>query len=227
MVRGGQSMTTADGHVPVIIGEYGISTDGETLDANADQVLRAAQYSDLVIGAAAFTWAGSGLDTLTDGQGHLTSYGQEVAQWIASGSQRVASGSPPPTGATVSQSDVSAFATSDTTMSLIGGSNDSTVSAAGTDGGNVYVLPAAGNGPATLASDALSSGGTLDLTNALAATDWDGAPSTLPDYLAVTDMPAGTEIWLATTSGGPGTMIATIQGATDLSLDSLLAHSIT
>jgi hypothetical protein len=226
MVRGGQSMTTADGHVPVIIGEYGISTDGETLDANADQVLRAAQYSDLVIGAAAFTWAGSGLDTLTDGQGHLTSYGQEVAQWIASGSQRVASGSPPPTGATVSQSDVSAFATSDTTMSLIGGSNDSTVSAAGTDGGNVYVLPAAGNGPATLAS-ALSSGGTLDLTNALAATDWDGAPSTLPDYLAVTDMPAGTEIWLATTSGGPGTMIATIQGATDLSLDSLLAHSIT
>jgi hypothetical protein len=78
-----------------------------------------------------------------------------------------------------------------------------------------------------LASDALSSGGTLDLTNALAATDWDGAPSTLPDYLAVTDMPAGTEIWLATTSGGPGTMIATIQGATDLSLDSLLAHSIT
>jgi hypothetical protein len=87
LVRGGQSMTTVDGHVPVIIGEYGISTEGETPDVNANQVLQVAQHSNLVIGAVAFTWSGSGPDTLTDGQGHLTSYGQEVAQWIASGSQ--------------------------------------------------------------------------------------------------------------------------------------------
>jgi hypothetical protein len=91
LVRGGQSMTTVDGHVPVVIGEYGISTEGETPDANANQVLQVAQHSNLVIGAVAFTWSGSGPDILTDGQGHLTTYGQEVAQWIASGSQPVAS----------------------------------------------------------------------------------------------------------------------------------------
>ena len=77
---------------PVIIGEYGISTDGEKVDANADQVLQVAQHSSLV-GAAAFTWIGSGADTLTDGQGHLNAYGKQVAQWIASGSQPAASGS--------------------------------------------------------------------------------------------------------------------------------------
>jgi hypothetical protein len=112
-------------------------------------------------------------------------------------------------------------------MSLIGGSNDSTASDAGTGGGGyVYDLPAAGNGPVIFADDILSAGGMLDLTNALAATDWNGVPSTLPAYLAVTDTSAGAEISLAATSGGPGTVIATIPGATDLSFDSLLAHSI-
>jgi len=229
LVRGGQSMTTADGPVPVIIGEYGVSTDGQTVDANASQVLQVAQNNNQTIGAVAFTWSG-GADSLTDGQGNLTSYGQEVAQWIASGAQPVASGAPGPTAVTVSQSDVSTFATLGTSMSLIGGSTDSAVSAAGTDsggGGNVYGLPAAGNGPVTLAGDILDSGGTLDLTNALAATDWNGAASTLPNYLTVTDTSAGAVISLATTSGGSGTVIATILGATDLNLDTLLAHSIT
>lgn len=228
LVRGGQSMTTIDGHVPVIIGEYGIATEGEAADANAAQVLQVAQHSTLVIGAVAFTWSGPGMDTLSDGQGHLTSYGQQVAQWIASPSQPVASSGPVSTGAMVSQSNISTFATSSSDMLLIGGSNGSAAASAGMDdGGNIYVVPAMGNGPLTLADDILNTGGTLDLTTALAATDWNGARSTLPDYLTVTDTPAGADISLTATSRGAGMVIATIPGATDLSVDSLLARSIT
>jgi hypothetical protein len=229
LVRGAQSMTTADGRVPVIIGEYGISTDGQAVDANASQVLQVAQHSSLVIGASAFTWSG-GADSLTDGQGNLTSYGQEVAQWIASGSRPSASAAPGPTGATVSQSDVSTHATPADTMALIGGSSDAAdpATASGSlGGGTVYVLPAAGSGPVTFADDILNAGATLDLTNALAATDWNGAASALPDYLTVTDTSAGAVVSLATTAGGPGTAIATIPGATDLNLDTLLAHAVT
>jgi hypothetical protein len=96
LVQGGQSMTTLDGHVPVILDEYGISTEGAVNDANGTLVLQAAQHSNLVIGGAAFTWNADGADSLTDGQGHLTPYGQEVAQWIASGSQSGAAISSPP-----------------------------------------------------------------------------------------------------------------------------------
>jgi hypothetical protein len=123
LVQGGQSMTTLDGHVPVILDEYGISTEGAVNDANGTLVLQAAQHSNLVIGGAAFTWNAGGADSLTDGQGHLTPYGQEVAQWIASGSQSGAATAPAPTGAMVSQSDVSTLAMSDTGMSLIGGAS--------------------------------------------------------------------------------------------------------
>jgi hypothetical protein len=89
------------------------------------------------------------------------------------------------------------------------------------------VLPAAGGGLVSFPGDILNAGGALDLTNALAATDWNGTASTLPDYVTVTDTSAGAVISLATTAGGPGTAIATIPGATDLNLDTLLAHAVT
>jgi len=229
LARGGQDMMTADGRAPVIIGEYGISTDGEKVDANANQVLQVAQHSSLV-GASAFTWSGSGADTLTDGQGHLNAYGKQVAQWIASGSQPAASGSPPPTGATVSQSDLASYTISDTGMALIAGPNDPADGTAGTGaggGGAIYVLPAAGAAPVSFADDILNAGATLDLTGALAATDWNGAGSTLPDFLTVTDTSAGAVISIATSAGGQGTAVATIPGVTGLTVDTLLAHSIT
>jgi Cellulase (glycosyl hydrolase family 5) len=227
LVQGGHNVITADGPAPVIIAEYGISTDGETVDANANQVLQVAQHSNLVIGAAAFSWSVSGPDAISDGQGHLTAYGQQIAQWIASGSRPTASGAPAPTGATVSQSDVSTYALSGSDMSLIGSSGASGAGAASGGDGAVYTLPAAGSAPISFTDDILNAGATLDLTSALAATDWNGAASTLPDYLTVTDTSTGAAISLATTAGGAGTVVAIIPGATDLNLDTLLAHSIT
>jgi hypothetical protein len=223
MVRVGQSMITANGPAPVILGEYGPSTDGQTVDANASQVIQVAQNASNVAGAIAYSWNPGGADTLTDGQGNLTPYGQQVAQWIASSSHPAASAAPAPTGATVSQSDVSAYAQTGSNMSLIGSAS----APASAGDGPVYTLPAAGGAPMDFTGNVLNEGATLDLTSALAATDWNGAASTLPDYLAVTDTSTGAEISLSTTAGGAGSVIATIPGATDLNFDTLMAHAIT
>src|SRR3954452_23832323 len=42
---GAQRIKSADGTMPVIIGEYGNSTTGQSIDANGDQVIRAVQNS--------------------------------------------------------------------------------------------------------------------------------------------------------------------------------------
>jgi hypothetical protein len=49
-----QQLTSADGKVPVIIGEYGNSTTGMTVDANGSQVVTAVQSSGL--GSVAWAW---------------------------------------------------------------------------------------------------------------------------------------------------------------------------
>ena len=85
-VSAAQTIPDANGTVPVIIGEYGPSTDGMNTDPNGNQVLQAVQSSTTggqTAGAAAWGWNSGMNDNLTDGSGNLTTYGQEVAQWIA------------------------------------------------------------------------------------------------------------------------------------------------
>jgi hypothetical protein len=140
---------------------------------------------------------------------------------------------PDSTSATITQSQISAVATSGTNMIFVNGSNDlvslsggtNTITDTGT--GNAYILPAAGQGTATFASDILNTGDTLDLKNALAATNWNGSASTLANYLTVADTSSGATVSVAATSGGSATPVATINGASSLNLSTLLAHSIT
>ena len=84
LVQGAQSLRSANGLVPDIIGEYGPSTNGSTTDGNASQVLQAVQQSTVTAGSVAWGWSAGANDNLTDGQGNLTSYGQEVAQSFGS-----------------------------------------------------------------------------------------------------------------------------------------------
>ena len=79
LVQGAQSLRSADGTVPAIIGEYGPSTDGVSTDGNASQVFQAVQQSTVTSGGVAWGWNSGANDNLTDGSGNLTSYGQEVA----------------------------------------------------------------------------------------------------------------------------------------------------
>lgn len=77
-----QQITSADGVVPVIIGEFGNSTDGSTTDVNGAVNVNAVGHSGY--GFLAWAWsAGGSSDNLTSG-GQITSYGSQVAQLIAS-----------------------------------------------------------------------------------------------------------------------------------------------
>jgi hypothetical protein len=352
LVQQAQAITSANGTVPVIVGEYGPSTNGQSTDPNSNQVLQAVQQaaqSGETAGAVAWGWDPGTNDNLTNGQGSLTSYGQEVAQsiastqgntnqanaasaasdssaaapasaapssagqtsspndtmvlagssgtitdasgnqWTITGSGQVAvNGTADPTTAnvtelayvnnqvwqenssnlwwsktsptaawssgygtstsplpapisiasgsaseTISQSQVSVAATSGNQMLFMSGSGDIVTLTGGADtisdtgSANTYILPAAGQGTDTFTSDILSSGDTLDLMPALAATNWNGASSTLSNYLSVADQGNAAVLSIAPTSGGAGTAIATITGASGTNLSTLLAHSIT
>ena len=136
-------------------------------------------------------------------------------------------------GDTVSQSQVSVQATSGDNLLFISGSGDIVTLSGGADTitdtgqGNTYILPAAGNGSDTFTSDITAAGGTLDLTAALAATDWNGSASTLSDYVTLANSSAGAVLAVAPTSGGTGVAIATLEGAATATLSSLLPHLIT
>jgi hypothetical protein len=80
-INASQQLTTTSGKMPVIVGEYGNSTNGQSIDANASQVLNAVQKSGY--GSAAWAWgSGNPGDGLTTGGNGLSSYGQEVAAYI-------------------------------------------------------------------------------------------------------------------------------------------------
>jgi hypothetical protein len=102
-----QTITSANGTVPVIIGEYGNSTTGMAIDANGSQVVTAVDNSGF--GSAAWAWGtGNPGDGLTTSSGGVSAYGQQVAAWIAKAA--AAAPTPPVTppanpGATPSAND--------------------------------------------------------------------------------------------------------------------------
>jgi hypothetical protein len=93
-IAAAQSITSAGGEtVPVVIGEFGDSTDGTKRDPNADQVVNAVRSGGY--GFAAWAWgSGSDADQLTK-NGLLTAFGRQVAAAIAAGSHWDNRGSPP------------------------------------------------------------------------------------------------------------------------------------
>ncbi len=72
IVQGAQTMVSANGAVPVIIGEYGPSTNGTNTDPNAGEVEQAVQQSTATSGSAAWGWDAGANDNLTNGGGSLT-----------------------------------------------------------------------------------------------------------------------------------------------------------
>jgi hypothetical protein len=78
-----QSITSADGIVPLIIGEFGESSDGSSVDPGATAVVNAVGMSGY--GFLAWAWnSGGDANNLTDRSYNLTSYGQQIAGLIAS-----------------------------------------------------------------------------------------------------------------------------------------------
>lgn len=86
-IAGAQTIQSADGLVPVIIGEFGPSSDGASTDPNGDQVLQAVTQSGY--GYLAWGWNPGPNDVLTNGSGALTNYGGQIAAAIKSGGSGV------------------------------------------------------------------------------------------------------------------------------------------
>lgn len=77
-----QAIPNAGGPMPIIIGEYGNSTTGDTIDDNGN--VAAVEASG--VGSAAWAWgSGNPGDGLTDGDSPSSPYGQQVASFIAQG----------------------------------------------------------------------------------------------------------------------------------------------
>ena len=87
IIAGAQEVQSADGTVPVLIGEYGISGAGSAPDPNAAEVLQTVQQVNAGLGSIAWTWGGGGVDdqATTSTGGTLDAWGQEVATFIATG----------------------------------------------------------------------------------------------------------------------------------------------
>jgi hypothetical protein len=334
-IAGAQTITSADGTVPVIIGEFGNSTTGGAIDANGDQVIQAVTQSGH--GYLAWGWDPDEQgDQLTTDSGQMTGYGQQIAaaigstaatppatptptptptpsskeitttsggtltdaagnKWTltsagivdengtavpgSSGTAAVAivnnviygqdatskswytysptsqswTGSAAPVlttapllttatsvtiaanqaSTTVSSNDVSVNATAGNHMVFISGTGDTVNLTGGTEtitdtgSANTYVIPPAGKGYDTFTSNVFTSGDTLDLRTALAATNWNGSASALPNYLSVTSSGSAAVLSIASASGGTATGIATIDGASGTTLSNLLAHALT
>jgi hypothetical protein len=83
---GAQNVQSADGVVPVIIGEYGPSTSGNLPDdAGGQLAVLAVQASvgGITQGCLAWMWHAGAADQLVSSGTTKTTYGQEVAAWIA------------------------------------------------------------------------------------------------------------------------------------------------
>lgn len=78
-----QSIVSADGIMPVLIGSFGESTDGTSVDLGATALVNVVAKSGYGY-LAWHWWTGGSANNLTDGMGSLTPYGQQVAGLMAS-----------------------------------------------------------------------------------------------------------------------------------------------
>jgi hypothetical protein len=92
---------------------------------------------------------------------------------------------------------------------------------------NTIVMPGAAQGFDDVFGYVLQNGDKLDFRAALAATSWNGTQSTLGNFLHVTTSGANAIIALSNISSGAATQIADLEGAGQVTLSGLLAHSIT
>ncbi len=165
-----QTIKSANGVVPVIIGEYGNSTTGVAIDPNANQVIAAVQASG--IGSAAWAWGtGNPGDGLTTASGGLSAYGQQVASYIAAGSATgTGSGSGTGTGTGSGSGTGTGSGTGSGTGTGSGSGTGSGTGSGSTSSANDSILAAGATGSLTDASGNTwtIAGGTVDENGAAA-----------------------------------------------------------
>lgn len=148
-----QQISSLDGVMPVLIGEWGDSTDGASVDADWQNIVSAVTTS----GHGSAAWNFSVLataDILVDTNGNLTQYGQLVSNYTAAGTRaNQSTGTSPPPSPTPPAPPPAPVGTSPDGTLISAGS-----SATITDGnGNKWTLPS--NGSATENGTPVAGGG--------------------------------------------------------------------
>jgi hypothetical protein len=85
LIESVQQIPSGDGKMPVMVAEYGNSTDGTSIDANGEQSVSAVINAggSGKVGSAAWAWLpGGNADHLQNGGTLTSSYGQQVALYI-------------------------------------------------------------------------------------------------------------------------------------------------
>ena len=147
------TLTSANGSVPIIVGEYGISTNGSTPDPNGNQVVQAVQSTGL--GNSAWLYGSGGGDALLNGDGSLSSYGRQVEAGIAAAASSSAPAAPVSTPAVVGSAPAAAG-------SAPASANDTVVQA----GSSATIIDAGGN------AWGIDSAGQVTLNGVGDATTW-------------------------------------------------------
>jgi hypothetical protein len=83
-IANAQSIKSADGTMPVIVGEYGPSTTGSGMDPNGTQTVDLVANAAKTSGVGSMAWAwNAGTDALTSGVRTLTDFGRRIAAAFA------------------------------------------------------------------------------------------------------------------------------------------------
>jgi hypothetical protein len=135
-----QAITSANGTMPVIVGEYGNSTTGVSVDQNGNQiiasVLQAAQ-SGVISGSAAWFYdRGNPGDGLITSSGNLSTYGQQIAANIATLANEEPASAPVAVSSAAPVSSAAAVVAPTANAVLLAGSTTGMTDA----GGNVWTI---------------------------------------------------------------------------------------
>lgn len=79
-LRGGLGVSSADGVMPILIGEYGTSITGDSKDPDGEQIVTAVQTSDVTL-STAWCW-NAGRGDRVQLNGNLTDFGREFLQFL-------------------------------------------------------------------------------------------------------------------------------------------------
>lgn len=111
-----------------------------------------------------------------------------------------------------------------TNNTINAGSGSSMLYDNGTD--NTIVMPEAGQGFDNVFGEVFQNGDTIDLTQLLGATEWNGEKSTLSSYLKITTTDNNATLYARDTTSDSWSNVATFQDLGRIGLRTLLAHSI-
>ena len=209
-IQQAQTIPSADGTVPVIIGEYGDSTTGDGVDGNGQAVVQSVidQGTQDGVGSAAWKWGSGGNgggDALGDAGG-LTGFGKSVAQFISgSGAQGCAiAPTPIPTSASTTATSATTQTASNNSDTGSGGMTVAQVAAMAAEGGTSGTGSSGGSaGTSGNAQSGAAPGGVLNASTGTTAdaTQTLGASSTPSSTTLSQPAPTGTMETPAPASG--------------------------